>query len=145
VYELCGLEYREYGCEDSLRWPRDTLYPQKLALTSPTSSSFACRLKSWSYIIMYNLNYTPTTLGVQGWREITYRGHANKKGWVPPSLSAEFSYRRRALRYFVKLDTHVLQRLYSSVVRHIKSAGTTLQSQIQLLMKFLLYCYLTML
>jgi hypothetical protein len=23
--------------EDPLRWPRDTLYPQKLALTSPTS------------------------------------------------------------------------------------------------------------
>jgi hypothetical protein len=25
------------GREDPLRWPRDTLYPQKLALTSPTS------------------------------------------------------------------------------------------------------------
>jgi hypothetical protein len=25
------------GRGDSLRWPRDTLYPQKLALTSPTS------------------------------------------------------------------------------------------------------------
>jgi hypothetical protein len=24
------------GRGDSLRWPRDTLYPQKLALTSPT-------------------------------------------------------------------------------------------------------------
>jgi hypothetical protein len=33
----CGLESREYGCEDPLRWPRDTLYPQKSALTSPTS------------------------------------------------------------------------------------------------------------
>jgi hypothetical protein len=32
-----GLENREYGCGDPLRWPRDTLYPQKLALTSPTS------------------------------------------------------------------------------------------------------------
>jgi hypothetical protein len=30
------LENREYGCGDSLRWPRDTLYPQKLALTLPT-------------------------------------------------------------------------------------------------------------
>jgi hypothetical protein len=27
------------GREDPLRWPRDTLYPQKLALTSPTSGS----------------------------------------------------------------------------------------------------------
>jgi hypothetical protein len=31
-----GLENREYGRGDPLRWPRDTLYPQKLALISPT-------------------------------------------------------------------------------------------------------------
>jgi hypothetical protein len=34
-----GLENREYSRGDPLRWPRDTLYPQKLALTSPTSDS----------------------------------------------------------------------------------------------------------
>jgi hypothetical protein len=33
---LSGLENREYGRRDLSRW-RDTLYPQKLALTSPTS------------------------------------------------------------------------------------------------------------
>jgi hypothetical protein len=32
-----GLENRKYGRTDPSRWPRDTLYPQKLALTSPTS------------------------------------------------------------------------------------------------------------
>jgi hypothetical protein len=32
-----GLENREYGRGNPLHWPRDTLYPQKLALTSPTS------------------------------------------------------------------------------------------------------------
>jgi hypothetical protein len=32
-----SLENREYGHGDPLHWPRDTLYPQKLALTSPTS------------------------------------------------------------------------------------------------------------
>jgi hypothetical protein len=32
-----GLEIREYGRRDPSRWPRDTLYPQNLALTSPTS------------------------------------------------------------------------------------------------------------
>jgi hypothetical protein len=32
-----GLQNREYGRGDPLRWPRDTLYPQKLTLTSPTS------------------------------------------------------------------------------------------------------------
>jgi hypothetical protein len=32
-----GLENREYGRGYPLRWPRDTLCPQKLALTSLTS------------------------------------------------------------------------------------------------------------
>jgi hypothetical protein len=32
-----GLENREYGRRNPLRWPCDTLYQQKLALTSPTS------------------------------------------------------------------------------------------------------------
>jgi hypothetical protein len=32
-----GLENRKYGRGDPLRWPRDTLYPQKLALTSASS------------------------------------------------------------------------------------------------------------
>jgi hypothetical protein len=31
-----GLENREYGRGDPSHWPRGTLYPQKLALTSPT-------------------------------------------------------------------------------------------------------------
>jgi hypothetical protein len=31
-----GLEIREYGRRDPSRWPRGTLYPQTLALTSPT-------------------------------------------------------------------------------------------------------------
>jgi hypothetical protein len=31
------LENREYGHRDPSRWPRGTLYPQKLAITSPTS------------------------------------------------------------------------------------------------------------
>jgi hypothetical protein len=31
-----GLENREYGRRDPSRRPRGTLYPQKLALTSPT-------------------------------------------------------------------------------------------------------------
>jgi hypothetical protein len=33
---VCGLEIREYGRRGLLRWPRDTLYPQELTLTSPT-------------------------------------------------------------------------------------------------------------
>jgi hypothetical protein len=34
-----GLVSREYGHTDLSHWPRDTLYPQKLALTSPTSGN----------------------------------------------------------------------------------------------------------
>jgi hypothetical protein len=34
-----GLEIREYGCGDPLRLPRDTLYLQKLALSSPINGS----------------------------------------------------------------------------------------------------------
>jgi hypothetical protein len=36
-YTITHLEIREYGRGDPLRWPRDTLCPQKLALTSQTS------------------------------------------------------------------------------------------------------------
>jgi hypothetical protein len=49
-----GLENREYGHGDPLRWPRDTLYRQKLALTSPTSGGrsvdiFRLRAKATEY------------------------------------------------------------------------------------------------
>jgi hypothetical protein len=37
TYSCPGLEMWEYGRRDPSRWPRGTLYPQKLALTSPTS------------------------------------------------------------------------------------------------------------
>jgi cytochrome c len=33
----CGLHSLEQGHKDPSRWPRGTLYPQKLALTSQTS------------------------------------------------------------------------------------------------------------
>jgi hypothetical protein len=36
MHTFC-VELREYGRRDLSRWPRGTLYPQKLALTSPTS------------------------------------------------------------------------------------------------------------
>jgi hypothetical protein len=39
----CGLAIREYGRRDSSRWPHDTLYPQKLALTSRTSDGRSVR------------------------------------------------------------------------------------------------------
>jgi hypothetical protein len=42
-----GLEIREYDRMDPLRWPRDTLYPQKLALTSLASCSRSVSIVPW--------------------------------------------------------------------------------------------------
>jgi hypothetical protein len=39
-----GLETREYVHRDPLCWPRNTLYPKKLALTSPTSGGRSARI-----------------------------------------------------------------------------------------------------
>jgi hypothetical protein len=52
-----GLENREYGRGDPLRWPRDTLYPQKLPLTSPTSGGRSVgivrlRTKATEFVIL---------------------------------------------------------------------------------------------
>jgi hypothetical protein len=44
-----GLENREYGSRDPSRWPRCTLNPERLALTSPTSGSRSVGIvRSWT-------------------------------------------------------------------------------------------------
>jgi hypothetical protein len=51
-----GLENREYGHRDPSRWPRDTLYPQTLALTSPTSGGTSVSVvRSWTKPTEFNL------------------------------------------------------------------------------------------
>jgi hypothetical protein len=58
-----GLENREYGRGDTLHWPGDTFYPQKLALTSPTSGDRSvCKvrlrneaIKFWYLLIFCSL------------------------------------------------------------------------------------------
>jgi hypothetical protein len=42
-----GLENREYGHRDPSRWLRNNLYPQKLVLTSPTSSGRSVGIFRW--------------------------------------------------------------------------------------------------
>jgi hypothetical protein len=42
-----GLENREYGHGDPLRWSRDTLYPQMLALTMPTGGGCSVGIVRW--------------------------------------------------------------------------------------------------
>jgi hypothetical protein len=53
-----GLESREYGSRDPSRWPRGTIYPQKLALTSPTNSDLSVgivrsRIQATEFSIVY--------------------------------------------------------------------------------------------
>jgi hypothetical protein len=51
-----GLGNRINGCGDTLRWPRDTLYPQKLALTPPPSGGRSVgivRLRTKSHWVLY--------------------------------------------------------------------------------------------
>jgi hypothetical protein len=57
-----GLENRGYGPRDRPRWPRDTLYPQKLALTSPTSGGRSVdivrsRTKATELLLLLRIRY----------------------------------------------------------------------------------------
>jgi hypothetical protein len=53
-----GLESREYGRSDPWRWPRGTLFQQKLALTSPTSGGRSvCIVHSWTQATEFSLVY----------------------------------------------------------------------------------------
>jgi hypothetical protein len=61
-----GLEDREYGRGDPLRWSCDTLYPQKLALTSPTSGgrsvgivSSRTKATEFSFFFSGGVNWVP--------------------------------------------------------------------------------------
>jgi hypothetical protein len=60
---LYSLENQEYGCRDLLCWPGNTMYPQKLALTSPTSDgrlvSIVCsRAKAVEFVCLFVFTFT---------------------------------------------------------------------------------------
>jgi hypothetical protein len=47
--QMTGLEIREYGRRDPSHWPRGTLYPQTMTLTSPTSDGRSVGIvRSWT-------------------------------------------------------------------------------------------------
>jgi hypothetical protein len=77
---ILGLENRDYGRGDPLRWPRDTLYPQKLAITSPTSGGRSVgivRLRtkatefSFIIIIIIIIIIITTTNKIKTWTELS--------------------------------------------------------------------------
>jgi hypothetical protein len=56
-----GLENRDYGHRYPLRWPPGTIYPQKLALTSTTSSARSIGIvRSWTKAteLLFCLNWS---------------------------------------------------------------------------------------
>jgi hypothetical protein len=69
-----GQENRDYSCRDPPRLPRDTFYPQKLALTSPTSGGRSVgmvhsRIKATDLLLLL---YVPDSSGLRLWQ---YRVH----------------------------------------------------------------------
>jgi hypothetical protein len=75
----CSLENQEYGCGDPLYWPHDTLYPKKLALTSPTSDGRSVSIvhsrteAMEGFVKKENLKnaFTPYTLHNLKWKNFT--------------------------------------------------------------------------
>jgi hypothetical protein len=62
VFHQSVLEIREYGRRDPSRWPRGTLHPQKLALTSPTSCGrsvgiVSLRTKATEFSLVFHQSY----------------------------------------------------------------------------------------
>jgi hypothetical protein len=61
----CGQENRDDGRRDPLRWPRGTLYSQKVTLTSPTSggrsdSIVRSRTQATEFVLFCFLKYSGT-------------------------------------------------------------------------------------
>jgi hypothetical protein len=59
------LENREYGRRDPSRWPRSTLYPHKLAITSPTSGGRSVGIvRSRTQTMEFSFSNTSSALNV---------------------------------------------------------------------------------
>jgi hypothetical protein len=103
-----GLEDREYGRTDPSRWPRSTLYPQKLTLTSPTSGcSTVGIVYSWSQATEFYLTTLSVARNMQRrktWRlkAIRWQGHRTKRSWpIPRHYPASFWRDRKTTRTII--------------------------------------------
>jgi hypothetical protein len=76
-----GVENQEYGRGEPLPWPRDTLYLQKLALTSPTRGGRSVgivrlRAKATEFsLVLYTVSRTPWTGDQPVSRPVPTRNH----------------------------------------------------------------------
>jgi hypothetical protein len=62
-----GLKSREYGHGDALCWPRDTLYPQKLALTSTCCGRSVGVVLLWTKATEFSFSLTAWPWMVEWW------------------------------------------------------------------------------
>jgi hypothetical protein len=62
-----GLESREYGRGDQSRWPRDTLYPLKLALASPDKQRSLDRYSSLSDSALIHCSFLLSLAIIVNW------------------------------------------------------------------------------
>jgi hypothetical protein len=78
------LENREYGRRDPWRWPRGTLYPQKLSITSPTSGGRSVGIvRSLSQTMVFSFfNWEAHTVYSVNWLLLT---HVTSRVWSASS------------------------------------------------------------
>jgi hypothetical protein len=72
-----GLESREYGRGNSSRWPRGTLYPQNVALTSPTSGGRSVgivRSRTQPTEFGFSMNWIDLAQGTDKWHALVNTG-----------------------------------------------------------------------
>jgi hypothetical protein len=63
-----GLENEEYGRRDPSLWPHGTLYPQKLALTSPTNGGRSIGIvRSRTQATEFSFVYESVNSGLNVW------------------------------------------------------------------------------
>jgi hypothetical protein len=95
-----GLEIREYGRRDSSRWPRGSLYSQKLALTSPTSGGLSVGISRSRTQATEFLLHVSTVCSPQRW---VLRWHKNYAEILTPVVGREtFNIRKNA--YFLNIS-----------------------------------------
>jgi hypothetical protein len=95
-----GLESLKYGRTDPSRWPRGSLYPQKLALSSRTRGGRSVgivRSRTQAKEFLLNKFYSLSL-------------HANFSMWLPLSLTwVKYSSKRKNLFYNLNLCLHKKQ------------------------------------
>jgi hypothetical protein len=105
-YMDSGLENREYGRGDPLGWPRDALYPQKLALTTPTCGGVSVgivRLRTKTTEFVFVCSYLDQWEGC-GW---LFENNLSCRGWGFQMATLRSFSRFIIQRYFVLMAATV--------------------------------------